>query len=152
MHTISMLRRALGLSSDNQVRNRIERIKDLVAEHIRRGPNNQIFLTDAGLDLLKQLQELYDTGLTLAEASHVLRAKNYNTDINMAPVSAGLASNQVKPVRSPDGRDALAHELKQLRQQLSALERQLTEREALAEQRSETAPWWARLREDVDVT
>ena len=74
MHTISMLRRTLGLSSDNQVRNRMERIKDLLSEHIRRGPNNQIFLTDPGLDLIKQFQELHDTGLTLAEASQVIRA------------------------------------------------------------------------------
>jgi len=152
MHTISMLRRTLGLSSDNQVRNRIERIKDLLAEHIRRGPNNQIFLTDIGLDLLKQLQELYDTGLTLAEASHVLRANSYNREIGHHEVSSGSVLNQVNPARLPDGPDTLTHELKQLRQQIAALERKLVQRETVAGGRSEPDPWWSRLREDVDVT
>ena len=77
MHTISMLRRTLGLSSDNQVRNRMERIKNLLAEHIRRGPNNQIFLTEPGLEMMRQFQELCDTGLTLAEASQVLHVSPY---------------------------------------------------------------------------
>jgi len=77
MHTIPNLRKALGLTTANQVRNRIEAIKDLLAGDLRRGPNNQILVSDAGLDLLRRLQELYDSGLTLTEASEILRASTY---------------------------------------------------------------------------
>ena len=67
MYTINDLRRKLGLSTINQVRNRIDAIKDLLIDHLRRGPNNQILLTDAGLALLRRLQDLYDSGLTISE-------------------------------------------------------------------------------------
>ena len=79
MYTINDLRKLLGLSTANQVRNRIEAVKDLIAAELRRGPNNQILVTDAGLSVLRRLQELYDSGLTITQASDVLRASG---DIN----------------------------------------------------------------------
>jgi hypothetical protein len=153
MHTITMLRRTLGLASDNQVRNRIEQIKDLLSEHIRRGPNNQIFLTDQGLDLMKQFQELYDSGLTLSEASHVMRANAYKKESNASSVSSGFSEDQMKPTASfATLTDNLSAELTRLREQVAVL--------AAAQPRaaaSETAPdterpWWNYLREDADVT
>jgi hypothetical protein len=74
MNTISDLRKALGLSTTNQVRNRIEAIKDILSEYLRRGPNNQILITDDGVALLRRLQDLYDSGLTITEASDVLHS------------------------------------------------------------------------------
>ena len=152
MHTISMLRRTLGLSSDNQVRNRIERIKDLLSEHIRRGPNNQIFLTDPGLELMKQFQEVYDTGLTLAEASQVIHATSYTKAVPDTSVSSRLASNDTKPDQSPpDTMSPLHQELALLREQLSSLQAQ---RSHVPDEtpRHDEQPWWTYLREDVDVT
>jgi len=153
MHTISMLRRTLGLSSDNQVRNRIERIKDLLTEHIRRGPNNQIFLTDPGLELMRQLQELYDTGLTLAEASQVLRATAYSKGFTPSSPSSASAPNRAKPSASAaDLISDVQHELSLLRKHMAALEKHLPsslDNEALS---ADAAPWWSYLREDIDAT
>ena len=153
MHTISMLRRTLGLSSDNQVRNRIERIKDLLAAHIRRGPNNQIFLTDPGLDLVKRFQELYDTGLTLTEANHVLRA-TMHADTTPAPiVSSRYGTNGTKPDQSGlDLPSALRDEMALIRRHVAAIERQLPSLRDDETSSADSQPWWSYLREDVDVT
>jgi len=153
MHTISMLRRALGLSSDNQVRNRMERIKDLLSEHIRRGPNNQIFLTDPGLELMRQFQELYDTGLTLAEASQVLRATMAAIGTSSYPVSSRLTSNGLKPDQSTSSlASALQEELALIRKHIAALEKQAPSSPNNEHTSADARPWWTYLREDVDVT
>ena len=153
MHTISMLRRSLGLSSDNQVRNRIERIKDLLSEYIRRGPNNQIFLTDPGLDLMKQLQELYDTGLTLAEASQVLRATAHGTNSSHLSVSSAYRPNSVKPDQAiSELASALRDELAQIRKHIATLEKQLPSSGDDKISSDNAQPWWSYLREDVNVT
>lgn len=153
MHTISMLRRTLGLSSDNQVRNRIERIRDLLSQYIRRGPNNQIFLTDPGLDLMKQLQELYDTGLTLSEASDVLRV---NSDINIVSPTDVLSSyrpNDMKPDQTASElASALRDELTLIRKHIAALEKQLLPLPDGEIPSADVQPWWSYLREDLDVT
>ena len=153
MHTISMLRRTLGLSSDNQVRNRIERIKDLLSEHIRRGPNNQIFLTNPGLDLMKQLQELYDTGLTLAEASQVLRTTSETYGSSSRSVSSGSPPNGTQPSQSTSNlASALQKELALLRTHIAALEKKLPASLSDNARPADARPWWIYLREDVDVT
>jgi len=147
MHTILNLRKALGLATVNQVRNRIEAIKDLLAGELRRGPNNQILVSDAGLRLLQRLQELYDSGLTLAEASEILRA---NADQNLYTENRGL-SRSTQDRMTPDGRDrliaALQEEIAFLRERIAYLESRLAARPP-----SDRSPaWWEYLREDIDV-
>jgi len=157
MHTISMLRRTLGLSSDNQVRNRMERIKDLLAEYIRRGPNNQIFLTEPGLEIMRQFQELYDTGLTLAEASQVMRASSYTQGAARSVVSSGSRLNETKPdetesTPTPALTTSLIEEMAQIRTHLAAMQKQLPSSRDDVNSSAEDRPWWTYLREDIDVT
>jgi hypothetical protein len=148
-----MLRRTLGLSSDNQVRNRIERIKDLLSEHVRRGPNNQIFLTDPGLDLMRQLQELYDTGLTMTEASNVLRVHVHRIGSSDFASSPGSMPYDVKPDQSGSSLAlALRDEMALIRKHMAALEKQLISPPDARISSADTRPWWTYLREDVDVT
>ncbi len=152
MYTISMLRRSLGLSSDNQVRNRIERIKGLLTEHIRRGPNNQIFLTDPGLELMKQFQELYDSGLTLTEASNVLASKAYKYEDSKHRDSPGLASNMTQPSETASIVLAVREEMALIRDHIAVLEAMLSRDPATgATVAADEPPWWTYLREDVDV-
>ncbi len=75
MYTVDQLKRILGLQTTNQVRNRIEAIRDLLEPHMSRGPNNRIILDEAGLGLLQALQSLCDSGKTLKEAAKALREK-----------------------------------------------------------------------------
>lgn len=148
MHTISSLRQTLGLTSANQVRNRIEAIKDLLVAHTRRGPNNQILLTDAGAELLRRLQELYDSGLTINEASDVLRSKLYKENITPPPVSRRFTERDTKPDRTEALLASLREQVVLLRQRVDQLERRL---ELSSPPPHQPAPWWTALREEIDA-
>ena len=148
MHSINGLRQTLGLTSANQVRNRIEAIKDLLIAHIRRGPNNQILLTDAGAELLRRLQELHDSGLTMTEASDILRSSLYKKDVIADPVSHRISQNDAKPDQTAVLTAALREELAFLRRRVAYLEQRLhSDGDALRE----PAPWWFALREEIDA-
>lgn len=148
MHSISSLRQTLGLTSANQVRNRIEAIKDLLIAHIRRGPNNQILLTDAGAELLRRLQELHDNGLTMTEASEILRSSIYRKDVREEPVSRRIPQNDTKPDQTIPLVAALRDELAFLRQRVAYLEQRL---QSEGETPREPPPWWFALREEIDA-
>ena len=147
MHSVNSLRTTLGLTSANQVRNRIEAIKDLLLPHIRRGPNNQILLTDDGADLLRRLQELHDSGLTMTEASSIVRTSIYKESIPTIPVSHGSAPNAIKPDGTSDLLTAMREELAALRRQLASLEGRLPPRS----EPDSAASWWTSLREEIDA-
>jgi len=146
MHTISDLRKLLGLSTANQVRNRIEAIKDVLALHLRRGPNNQILVSDGGVELLRQLQELYDSGLTLAEASGVIESKSYNKEHRTNAVLPGFAQKKTNAEERDQLICALQEEIAFLRQRVAFLESQQQTNKDVAAPRS----WWESLREEVD--
>jgi len=150
MHTITSLRKALVLSTTNQVRNRIEAVRDLLEPHLRRGPNNQILVTDEGLALLRRLQELYDSGLRMTEASDVLRATSLPHSTAAVTVSSGLPRNEAIP-RSGEQPlvGALRDEVLFLRTRLADLESRLVSSEPGPDPIA--SPWWTSLREDVDV-
>lgn len=148
MHSINTLRKELGLATTNQVRNRIEAIKDLLHPHTRRGPNNQILLTDEGLDLLRRLQELYDSGLTISEASGVMRADSLSKPHTKIPVSSGLPSYGAKPPKTPE-RQILGNDIATLREAILSLESLVRSQAASPTQPAE--PWWAALREEIDA-
>ena len=145
MQTISDLRRALGLNTLNQARNRIEAIKDLLGQHLRRGPNNQILVSEGGVDLLRQLQDLYDSGLTLTEASEVLRSNIVNKGLLKKTVSSGFVQKQVIADDNSKLVAALKEEIAFLRQRVAFLEEQLKKEPA-----APSRPWWESLREQVD--
>jgi len=149
MHSINSLRQTLGLTSANQVRNRIEAIKDLLIAHIRRGPNNQILLTDAGAELLRRLQELYDNGLTMTEASEVLRANIYKNSTTKKPVSRRISENDTKPDQTTPLLVALREELAFLRDRVAYLEQRL---QSEGETTPKPTPWWLALREEIDAS
>ncbi len=146
MYTINDIKKMLGLSTTNQVRNRIEAVKSLLAPELRRGPNNQILITEAGLGILQRLQELYDSGLTIAQASDVLRS-NYDFDDNSKNTDLpGLGSNRVERGASEELVRALRDEIAFLRTRVAYLEEQLHGR---AEPEG-APPWWENLREEID--
>jgi hypothetical protein len=150
MHTVSSLRKALGLTTTNQVRNRIEAVRDVLEPHLRRGPNNQILLSDDGLAMLRQMQELYDSGLTMTEASDVVRATALYQQLPATTVSPGFAQHQTMP---GEGGSApmriLQDEVRFLRNRLAELEGSLVRSAPPASDPEETL-WWRPLREDLD--
>lgn len=64
----------LGLGY-NELRSRINAIRDILdsMQAIRRGPHNQIILTDNGVALVQRLQGLIKEGHTIRQASEQLR-------------------------------------------------------------------------------
>ncbi len=145
MNTISDLRKALGLSTTNQVRNRIEAIKDILSEYLRRGPNNQILITDDGVALLRRLQDLYDSGLTMTEASDVLRSNATKKPVNNNTVPAGFVSNRMNVGSDSALIAALKEEIAFLRERVAFLEE---ERRGKGD-RTRLPAWWEGLREDL---
>jgi hypothetical protein len=151
MHTISSLRKTLGLSTTNQVRNRIDAIRDVLSEDLRRGPNNQILISDMGADFLRQLQDLYDSGLTMAEASDVVRSNAFKNEHMPNAVSSRLMERDTKPDDTQHLVAALRSEISFLRARLSLLEDQLS---AALSRAPTSAPssWWESLKGDVDAS
>jgi len=152
MHTITSLRKALDLSTTNQVRNRIDAVKDVLAAHLRRGPNNQILLTDEGLQILRRLQELYDSGLTMAEASEVLRATTNKDGYTREAVSSRTMLNQTIPSQTGDLVRALRDEIAFLRERVTFLEAQLRAQRHKMGETAESPRWWERLRGEIDAS
>lgn len=144
MNTISDLRKALDLATENQVRNRIAAIKDLLYPHLRRGPNNQILVADSGLTLLRQLQELYDSGLTMAEASSVMHTSGVTNGSIQQAGSSGLTPSNNKPNESEQVIALLREEIAFLRARVAYLE------EAQAKTQQEGQRWWERMRGEIN--
>ena len=127
----------LGLSTENQVRNRIEAVRDLLAADIRRGPNNQLLITEQGLALLRSLQALCETGHTLKEASNILRYEINRKDESLA--RPGSETGQKLDKQEETGWEAL---VEHLAAQVRALERRVAALEA--RRAGEGEPWWLR--------
>jgi hypothetical protein len=145
MNTISDLRKALGLSTTNQVRNRIEAIKDILSEYLRRGPNNQILITDDGVALLRRLQELYDSGLTMTEASEILRSNASKKPLIDNVIPSGFTLNRMNVTGDRALIAALKEEIAFLRERVAFLEEKRLGRSDGTGQ----AAWWEGLREDL---
>ncbi|MCX7750403.1 MAG: hypothetical protein N2320_02405 [Candidatus Bipolaricaulota bacterium] len=141
MYTVPELVNLLGLSTENQVRNRIEAIRDLLLPAIRRGPNNQLLLTEDGLALLRDLQTLCESGHTLTEAANVLRYKIERDEKKAIGESPTITHMSTKQDETESGWRALvehlAAEVRELSARVAALEAAL---------RREPAPWWERWR------
>ena len=97
MQTLNELRATLGIGSLNQIRNRIDAIRDQLRPYMKRGPNNQILIEDEGVRLLQLLQELHDTGLTIKEASKIIEAKAQQKDTTADREAQRLVQNRAKP-------------------------------------------------------
>ncbi len=74
MYGLGELVRILGLKTETQVRNRIEAIRDVLEPHLHRGPNNRILVDERGLEVLRALQSLCESGKTLKEAAQIIRS------------------------------------------------------------------------------
>lgn len=144
MHTVPELVTLLGLATENQVRNRIEAVRDLLIGTLRRGPNNQILVTQDGLRLLRDLQALCETGHTITEAANIIRYRAAQEEMTITGVSPALAANVLKPDAADGGgwRSLLEHlaaEVRDLAGRVAALE--------AAERRAQpSAGWWERWR------
>jgi len=154
MYTIVALKKALGLATTNQVRNRIEAIKDALSADLRRGPNNQILVTEAGLETLRGLQALCDTGLRLAEASEIIASKQRLDDDSRSGCRDRFARDEAKPnaplpglgIEAAATLATLAAQVEFLRERVASLERASAVRGGERQARA----WWEGLKEDAD--
>ena len=143
MHTINDLRRLLGLATANQVRNRIKAVSDVIVEYLRRGPNNQILISNEGAQLLRRLQDLYDSGLTITEASDVIRSNADLMDISTKETEGGFTRNRPNPKQRDELIASLSEEIAFLRERVAFLEQQQQQTKGGAPEKHE---WWQSLR------
>ncbi|MGB9757414.1 MAG: hypothetical protein ACP5LJ_01800 [Candidatus Bipolaricaulaceae bacterium] len=145
VYTVRELVSILGLTTENQVRNRIEAIRDLLLPHLRRGPNNQLLLTEEGLRLLRDLQALCETGHTLKEASNILRFRLESDEEANARHLGETGKNQEKVGgKGDEGWRALVEHLAQEVRDLSERVRLL---EARLQAQTGQKAWWERWRD-----
>jgi len=137
VYTIAQIVELLGLSSENQARNRIEAVRDLLAGTLRRGRNNQLLVTESGLDLLRALHALCESGHTLKEAGDLLRYRADQNDVTLLPDKDKTGSNET----IDRGWEAL---IDHLSRQIQALEARVTALERRTAERSGALPWWQR--------
>jgi len=147
MYTISDLRKLLGLETANQVRNRISAIRGILTSSLRHGPNNQILLTKAGLDLLRQLQDLYDTGLTLREASDVIQHTLAANGVTAPQDSRAFTQNQVNREQQNQVVAILRDEIAFLRKRVALLE----ERNVVVARSEHPHLWWEEIKHETDL-
>lgn len=147
MYTISDLRKLLGLETANQVRNRISAIRGILTSSLRHGPNNQILLTKAGLDLLRQLQGLYDTGLTLREASDVIQHTLAANGVTVSQDSRAFTQNQVNLEQQNQVVAILRDEIAFLRKRVALLE----ERNVVVNRSEHPHLWWEEIKHETDL-
>lgn len=140
MYTVRELVSLLGVSTENQVRNRIEAIRDLLAPHLRRGPNNQLLLTEEGLRLLRDLQALCETGHTLKEAANILRFRSEEIRITDVPSLGKTEKNGEKPEEG--WREFLVH----LAEEVRDLAERVRTLEARLQAQAGQPAWWERWR------
>ncbi|HAZ30153.1 TPA: hypothetical protein DCY65_01085 [Candidatus Acetothermia bacterium] len=145
MHTVTELVKLLGLSTENQVRNRIEAVRDLLLADLRRGPNNQILVTADGVGTLRDLQALCETGHTLTDAAHILRYRRDRDEEKITGATPGLRQDKVIPAETtPDtGWRAL---VEHLAAEVQALSQRVAALEAASQRSAGQAAWWERWR------
>jgi|GEM_PF-1766183 len=82
MKTVKELKGELDLKTVHQVRHRIALIKDLLQEEgqLKRGDNNQLLVTPEGVELLRRMQDLYESGLLLPEAARLIREESFSKE------------------------------------------------------------------------
>lgn len=148
MYTINDLRTRLGLSTANQVRNRIEAIKDVLADSLRRGPNNQILIDENGISLLRQIQDLYDSGLTLKQASSVIRSNVFKKREIRVEDKPSFIQNQTKADDTEALIAALKEEIAYLRERVTFLDEHQVQRETVSQKQKRE--WWEFLKGEVD--
>ncbi len=147
MYTVSQLVDILNLQTENQVRNRLNALRDSLVGHLRRGPNNQLLLTESGLELLRSLQALCETGHTLKEAASLIRYEDDTKDIGFhghAPQTGTYGTTQGTAL-SPDA-PAWQLLVQHLAEQLRTLEARVAALEAKLQGHSGQAPWWDKWR------
>lgn len=79
MHSIKELQDILGYSSD-QLRLRLDRLKPILSETVKRGDNNKILVTDNGLEILKRSKQLEERDISLTQIPDRLRDEMGKTD------------------------------------------------------------------------
>jgi len=151
VYTVSQLAEILNLETENQARNRINALRDQLQGHLRRGPNNQLLVTEAGLDLLHSLQALCETGYILKDAAALVRHEQDAHDVSLRSPCSAASPYQTKP----GGTGKLAGEeqtdpagwttlVQYLAEQVRTLEARVAALEARAGRPDGQTPWWER--------
>lgn len=149
MKTVRQLQDILGLNTIHQTRNRVNAIKELISDYVRRGDNNQLLISDRGVDMLTRLQDLYESGLLLSEAADVVRSEYSSNKVkDISTEQSGTGQDPVKRERDLVN-ERLMSEIKFLRNQLRKEEDRVDELKISVEESELKTAWWNKWLENM---
>lgn len=113
-YDLDEIRQALGLVSIPAARDRVKVMRSVLEQKgwLRRGRNNELLVTAEGLQVLKRLEEIHQTGVPLREA------------VKRVMEELGIARDEVA---------ALKAKVEELRRRLNGLEPRLAELEEICD-------------------
>lgn len=129
MHSVKDLTEILGYTTD-QVRTRLDRLRITLDEHIRRGENNKILVTDSGLSILQRAKELEKQNIPLKDIPNHLDGELSNIDREGEPSlgQADLIQEKEKRIGELQGRiEDLKSRINQLEQDKTYLRNKVDE-------------------------
>ncbi len=142
MKSVRQLKEVLGLNTIHQTRNRIKAVKEVIQPYVKRGENNEILVGEEGVAILKELQDLYESGLLLGEAADVVRSEYISEeDSKISTDSYSSIKDLTKPEKKVDLTEYLLEELEFQRKLIL----NLTREEEAGPQRTrgrEKEQWW----------
>lgn len=120
--TLEQLKDTLGLETVNQVRNRVEALGDLLDGSLKRGSKNKIIIEQDGIVILRKLEDLYKSGLTLEDAATQIRTELLSVEAyrNLKLDKTGYKADDLAKL----SKDALIVMILQLRELVEELRRQ----------------------------
>jgi len=143
MKSVRQLKEVLGLNTIHQTRNRIKAVEEVIQPYVKRGENNEILVGEEGVAILKELQDLYESGLLLGEAADVVRSEYISEeDSKVSTDSYSSIEDLAKPEKKVDLTEYLLEELEFQRKLILNLSRG-EEAEPQGNREREKGQWWA---------
>lgn len=134
MLSVEDLTESLGLS-DSAVRRRINALNGVMEEHIKRGKKSKILVDSGGLEILRQLEDLREQGLTIQEAVSQIREEVGN--IQEKGVTESLAKPTDKQHEASEKEELLRDQINQLQDRVEYLKNQVEKKDKKLDEKEE---------------
>jgi len=129
MLTIKDLSDSLGLS-EHQARRRVDALSGIIDSHIKRGAKNKIKVDQGGLALLKRLEDLHKSGLTIDESIDKIKTeckKDASSKVENVNVKQTESAEKEKLLR--EHIELLEDDIRYLRNQVEKKDKRLDEKD-----------------------
>lgn len=140
MHSIKQLMEILGLT-ENQIRDRIRALGPEFERYTRHGAHNRLLINNNGLELLKRLTDLEQSGLTVTDAAQQINHEigvETTHKLTESEAESGVATRYI---------DHLEQELERRDKEIERLHEEIARLHDMLNRQlpGKISPWWRRL-------